>query len=1337
MSGRAVNGNDYQAITSPIDIPDGQKTVSIPVIPVDDSVQEYMEEVKITLISAPAARLGSAKEATVNIIDDTGTIEFTDTAYDVAEDVGIAQIPIRRTGDTNVAASVEYIIGTGLSQSGSSTLPSWIPQADPIYIITSVDNSPIPAISGIDFIATNGVITFNPGETLKYLPVTVLDDLLVEPPKTVSLSLRQAGDGAPLGGQDTAVLTLLDDDSAVEFAQAVYGVNENRTNAIISVRRIGIATNAFSVDFATSDLILTNGAALAGADYAATNGTLQFSPGQMEASFKVRILDNALLDGDRKASILLTNVLGKASLGTQTNATLVIVDDECSLEFASAASSVEEYAGFASIAVRRVGGTVNPVSIGYATAPGTARPNKEFIPISGTLSFTGDSQSLAQDGSGVMEFHAGETNKIIRIQILDNVTGDGDRQFQLTLNNPRGPANAMSGSAKLGIQTNTVVTILDNEMPGNVDYEFNPGQGADGNVFAVALQSDEKVLLGGDFSRVDDVILNRVARLHTDGYLDSFLNPGDGTDGSVYAIAVQPNGRVLIGGDFTLVNSVALNRVARLNADGTVDAKFKFNAGANRPVRAIAVQADGGILIGGDFTSINGTNRNGIARLNEDGSLDIQFNPGAGVAGGSVYSILSLSSGKLLVAGSFTSLGGSAKPYLARLNGDGSLDGSFASGGGPDRTVQSLAMLSDGRIVAGGSFTLYAGTRRDGVVRLNQDGSIDSSFDPGSGATNTVYAVGVQADGKVIAGGSFTHFNGVSLNRLARLNPDGSVDDTFDIGAGADNTVRTLAVEPDSSVVIGGEFTTFRGLNRARIARIHGDDKFVFNRVQFSASDYRVLENAGESLITVRRSGNTNIAFNVSFTTIDGTAKAGANYTATNGILSFAAGDTVKSFVVAILNDGLPKNDLTAKLILTNVPAGFSLGAQLAATLTIEGIGGAMAFSSPNYTVNKSDGSATITVGRTGTGKNVAAIDYATQDGTAISGVNYSSVIGTLTFGIDVMQQSFSIPILAGGLAEIDKTVLLKLFNPRGTTTLGGQSNAVLTIHDDNQGPSYRVDIAPAAGGTVTPASGSYSAGSLRTFTATADNAFEFVRWTGTTNSSLNPLTLLMDKDYALTAVFKPKFYTYNFEPPFSSTNLSLAPWLNGSSNTAWRVQMPDSADDGRYSLRSGAIGDKQQSILELSVTTLSGAGSFDVRVSAEEGWDFLEFRVNGVLVKKWSGEIAWQPFQFNLNHGVNLLSWRYVKDNNFSAGLDSAFIANIFVPVETTRSTLHAVRSSANSIQIQIQGLAGQTSILEASEDLNLWQPISTNALNADSIIVTDPDAENHPKRFYRAITQ
>ena len=207
-------------------------------------------------------------------------------------------------------------------------------------------------------------------------------------------------------------------------------------------------------------------------------------------------------------------------------------------------------------------------------------------------------------------------------------------------------------------------------------------------------------------------------------------------------------------------------------------------------------------MIGGGFSTFNGIGRNFIARLNANGTLDNTFDPGTG-ANGPIFAVAVQADGKVLIGGDFTTVNGTALTNLARLHANGSVDTSFITGSGANSTVRSLIVQTDGKILMAGSFTNYAGSTIGRVARLHASGLLDSSFNTGGvGADNAVFYMSVQGDGKMLLGGDFTRYNGVSRNRFARLNPEGTVDPTINIGTGANNFIAAIAVQTDDRILV-------------------------------------------------------------------------------------------------------------------------------------------------------------------------------------------------------------------------------------------------------------------------------------------------------------------------------------------------------------------------------------------------------------------------------------------------------------------------------------------------------------------------------------------------------
>ncbi len=245
---------------------------------------------------------------------------------------------------------------------------------------------------------------------------------------------------------------------------------------------------------------------------------------------------------------------------------------------------------------------------------------------------------------------------------------------------------------------------------GTVDVGFKPDP--DAAVWSMGLQQDGKIVVGGWFGKLAGQTCYGLGRLNADGTLDSRfkLKPTS----TVMSLALQPDGKIIIAGNIAGVGtSLSPRRLARLMPDGTLDSGFS-DAATSAGTYSVALQPDGKLVVFGNFTELGGQPRNGIGRLNSDGTLDSGFDPGAD---GEVYSVVMQADGKLLVAGDFTSLGGQPRSHIGRLNRDGSLDSGFNPGA--DNMVVCVALQEDGKVLAGGVFHHLGGGVRDFVGRLN------------------------------------------------------------------------------------------------------------------------------------------------------------------------------------------------------------------------------------------------------------------------------------------------------------------------------------------------------------------------------------------------------------------------------------------------------------------------------------------------------------------------------------------------------------------------------------------------------------------------------------------
>jgi uncharacterized delta-60 repeat protein len=378
-----------------------------------------------------------------------------------------------------------------------------------------------------------------------------------------------------------------------------------------------------------------------------------------------------------------------------------------------------------------------------------------------------------------------------------------------------------------GVMRNRIARL---HADGSLDADFQNGlSGANGYVTFVGAQNDSKLLIVGRFTTVQGQSRNYVARLNREGTLDNgFQNGLPVGDSYVSSVALQSDGKVLIGGQFTTVNGVSPTLVARLNADGSVDSGFQSGlSGVNGYVRSVAVQSDGKVVIGGGFSNVNGVGRTMITRLNVDGTLDGSFQNGLPGVSGDVVSLALQPDGKVLIGGDFVSVNGVSRNRVARLNADGTLDNDFLNGlSGPNSNVLSVTVQSDGKIIIGGDFTIVNGVRRNRIARLNADGTLNNAFQNTElfpSTSSRVYSVAVQSDSKVLIGGDFTNVNNVARHRIARLNADGSLDADFQNGlSGINGSVYSIALETNGKVLIGGWFTTVNDVPAAFVARLWG-----------------------------------------------------------------------------------------------------------------------------------------------------------------------------------------------------------------------------------------------------------------------------------------------------------------------------------------------------------------------------------------------------------------------------------------------------------------------------------------------------------------------------------
>lgn len=547
-------------------------------------------------------------------------------------------------------------------------------------------------------------------------------------------------------------------------------------------------------------------------------------------------------------------------------------------------------------------------SIGGGASGGIARLNVAGVNDGTfTASLSGpDCVVIQPDGKVLVGGHFTDVGGVSRLHLARfNTDGTLDTTFVPNINNavfgialqPDGKIIITGQFTSVGGQDKFYFARLNSD--GTLDASFGASltvPGGNGTTYNAAVQPDGKVVIVGNFTNFGDFVTtrNRAVRLNPNGSIDTTFTPS--FDGTTYDVKAQPDGKVLIGGRFTTVNGATRGGIARINMNGTVDTTFVTNTSVTvsptYSVQSIALQSEGSVIIGGEFTDVNGTGGyNRLARLYPDGRLDADTV--LTITGGPATTMLSLPNGQTLLGGGFTNVGGAARQGMARIGWTGANDSTFAN---PQLTgwVYGLAVQTNGQYIAGGDFTSAGGGSQAKLAKINTNGTIDGSFAPTFNAGGWVQAVAIQPDGKIIIAGGFTTVNGVTRTRVARLNASGSLDTTFN--ATADELVSVVALQSDGKILIGGAFENVGGQPHPALARLNSDGTVdsSFNPVVGGIPIHEVYE------ITLDYNGS--ILIGGRFSSVNGVARSNMARIGGNGALdSSFVGPTIDGSVLKIV----------------------------------------------------------------------------------------------------------------------------------------------------------------------------------------------------------------------------------------------------------------------------------------------------------------------------------------------------------------------------------------------------------------------------------------------------
>jgi glucose/arabinose dehydrogenase/PKD repeat protein len=843
------------------------------------------------------------------------------------------------------------------------------------------------ATAGSDYAASSGTLLFPPGTLSQTVSVTVFGNPVLSGTKTFFVTL--SGVSGAMVGRGSGRGLILDDQPGprVEFSAANYTIGLGGL-AVITVKRVGSASGTTTVDYSASD-----GTAVSGTDYMPASGTLSFGPGVVTRFIVVQTLADRAAKGTATVLLSLANPGTGSALADPTTAVLTIVGYPLpgALGFSQPVFTVGE-PGLATISVNRVGGSAVS-TVDYATTDGTATGGLDYVPTSGTLAF----------GAGIV-------SRTFTVATLDDGLIEMNKTVHLTLSNP-------TGGAVLGAASSSVLAIQEN----NPVFQFSLSnytvpETAPQAMVTVARSGPLTEGFSVGYATSNGTALAGIDYVATSGTL--FFGRGVSTQS--FSVPVLPY-RVDYPGKTVLLSLSSPSLGSAVGQQGTAvltiqDAQApgaahfslsRFTVSEKSKTVTIVVTrkgtaggvtvdyatSDGSAVAGSNYTQTAGTLAfaNGVTvRTFTIPILD------SGVPSGDLtfnVTLLNPTGGATLAAPS--------QALVAILGDDPALQFNAPAYRVAENGLKALILVS-----RSGPLSVTQ------TVQYATSGGNPSDYTPTSGTL--VFSPGVSVQGFYVP---------VTDTGLAKGN----------------DAVDLTLTNPTGGAVLGPR--------SGAVLTIATDDPTL----QFSQPNYVVTESTASARITVTLAGPVpegNGTSTIVYSTSDGTAKAGQDYVAASGTLTFGPGVRSQTFVVPVLNEHRQDGGQTVILSLSNPTGPAILGGQSQSLLTITSVetAGKVQFSTPDFSVSGTSAAATIIVTRAGGTAAAVAIDYSTGDGTALAGTDYVPTSGTLIFGEGQTSQTFAIEILGGAGGTLNKTVTLALANPGGGASLGPQPTATLWI---------------------------------------------------------------------------------------------------------------------------------------------------------------------------------------------------------------------------------------------------------------------------------------------------
>lgn len=905
-----------------------------------------------------------------------------------------------------------------------------------------------------------------------------------------ALAFAENGNIVTVGGAFEVAQMLKDSAAPKEGAFALnavsYAIEEAGGALTVTVSR----SHETNYGFATVDYAVVGISAQPGLDFTPVAGTLVFRETETVKSFVIPILNDALNESTELFGIVLSNPTGGAQLSSASYATVAIPTNDPTAKSGGFAPTAPDFSdfiieGFAQITVRRTGGSLGAVSIDYHTEDGTAKAGEDYTPSFGTINFA-----------------AGQTSQQIFILTTSDDRIEGNETMFLKFTTPTG-----GSTLDLGLDTMTIVipdSVPSEAFPyaGNMDVTFDTdgrvtttsGVAGPDNFFAVAQQIDGKLVAVGQAGTSGGLF---IARYNADGSLDA----GFGTAGKIVTslgsnneelalgLRIQSDGKILVLGASAADGKREEIVMARYSASGVLDPTFGTLGLARTPLQLgfsalrfvqgngdVAITPDGKFVVGMD--AFNGTDSDlALLRFLPTGALDTTFGNGGtltydlGLSGDSLGSVTVQPDGKIIATF------GSGLSRAVRFNVNGSVDTTFGAGGvvsaNPAATLLSpgliytdTALITESLVLTDGDILLFGsafGSAKPAnsplnfteslgggvlILRYNADGTPDAAFGTNGvkevvdTRITTIHDAVLDEAGKILLAGD---------NNVARILPDGRSDPGFGpngVSVGLGTTPSAVLVQPNGRVLaVGGNSFSSTGAKLTR--QVGGPAAGAF---RLNVLTEQINERGGNLVIPIERVAGLDGVVSVIFSTVNGTATAGSDFTATSQTLSWGNfEDGVKSVSIPITDDLLADANETFTFTLSSPIGGAILSVSKTGTVTIvdDDQPGVLTFASPAVLVRENDGTATLTVRRTDGDLGAVSASYSVTGGTAIVGQDFVALSGTVNFATGEREKTITVSLVDDFTIGDDKTLVVTLAGPQGGATLGSLPSTRLTIQND------------------------------------------------------------------------------------------------------------------------------------------------------------------------------------------------------------------------------------------------------------------------------------------------